>query len=69
MRTSLIVVGLLMVVVGAVWTFQGLGYLQGSPMTDQPVWATVGPIVAGLGVALAWVAWRGAGHRDDDSRR
>ena len=59
MRTALILVGLLMVVVGAVWTFQGLGYMEGSPMTGEPFWATVGPAVAGLGVALAWVAWRG----------
>ncbi len=63
MRTSLIIVGLLMLVVGAVWTFQGLGYLEGSPMTGESFWATVGPIVAGLGVALSWVAWRGPGHR------
>jgi hypothetical protein len=61
MRTSLIIVGLLMLVVGGVWTFQGLGYLEGSPMTDDSFWATVGPIVAGLGVALSWVAWRGPG--------
>jgi hypothetical protein len=26
-------VAVAMVVVGAVWTFQGLGYLEGSPMT------------------------------------
>lgn len=63
MRTSLVIVGLLMLVVGAVWTFQGLGYLAGSPMTGDSFWATVGPIVAGLGVALAWVAWRGPGRR------
>ncbi len=57
------VVGLLLAVVGALWTFQGLGYVGGSPMTDESVWAVVGPIVAGLGVALAWVAWRGPGNR------
>lgn len=59
MRTSLIIVGVLLAAVGAVWTFQGLGYLVGSPMTGESFWAIVGPIVAGLGVALAWVAWRG----------
>jgi hypothetical protein len=63
MRTSLIIVGLLMLVVGAVWTFQGLGYLEGSEMSGESFWATVGPIVAGLGVALSWVAWRGTGKR------
>lgn len=49
-----------MVVVGAVWTFQGLGYLKGSPMTGVKTWAVIGPIVAGLGVALAYVGLRGA---------
>jgi len=44
-----------MLVVGALWTFQGLGYLKGSPMTGVQTWAVIGPIVAGLGVALAIV--------------
>ena len=41
-----------MIVVGLVWTFQGLGYWEGSAMTGQDVWAVIGPAVAGLGVAL-----------------
>jgi ABC-type proline/glycine betaine transport system permease subunit len=57
-RTVVILIGLAMVVIGAIWTFQGLGYLEGSPMTGVKLWATVGPIVAGLGVALAIVGWR-----------
>ena len=59
----MVIVGVLLTVVGAVWTFQGLGYIEGSPMTGESLWATVGPIVAGLGVALAWVAWRGPRNR------
>jgi hypothetical protein len=51
-----------MVVVGAVWTLQGLGYVKGSAMTGVETWAIVGPIVAGLGVALAFVGLRGS-HR------
>jgi len=54
--------GVLMVVIGAVWTFQGLGYLEGSPMTGVELWAVLGPIVAGLGVALAYVGLRGSGR-------
>jgi hypothetical protein len=61
-KTLPITIGVLMVVVGAVWTFQGLGYLKGSPMTGVQFWAVVGPIMAGLGVALAYVGIRGAGH-------
>lgn len=45
--------GLILLLMGAVWTLQGLGTLTGSPMTDQTLWAVVGPIVAVAGVALA----------------
>ncbi len=56
MRKSLpLVLGGLMVIVGAIWTFQGLGYLEGSPMTGVEIWAILGPLVAGLGVALVIV--------------
>jgi hypothetical protein len=44
--------GLLAVVVGAVWTLQGLGYLGGSAMTGETVWAIVGPVVGVVGLAL-----------------
>jgi hypothetical protein len=54
-----VTIGVVMLVVGAVWTFQGLGYLKGSPMTGVQLWAIVGPIVAGLGVALCIVGLRG----------
>lgn len=50
-----LVAALLMVVVGGVFTFQGLGYLEGSSMTGDDTWALIGPILAGLGVALGIV--------------
>ena len=59
MRPLLIALGVVMVATGGVWTAQGLGYLEGSPMTDQSIWAILGPLVAGLGVALVFVAARG----------
>jgi len=49
------VLGALMAVVGLIWTLQGLGYLKGSAMTGVHLWAVLGPIVAGLGVALVIV--------------
>ena len=58
MRPLLIALGAAMVLIGAVWTAQGLGYLEGSPMTDMQVWAIIGPLVAGLGVALVIVGAR-----------
>ena len=44
---------LLMILVGGVWAFQGMGYLHGSPMTGSQTWTITGSILAGLGVALA----------------
>ncbi len=61
MRALLIALGAVMVVVGALWTGQGLGYIGGSPMTDQSIWAIIGPILAGLGVGLVVVASRRPG--------
>jgi hypothetical protein len=54
-RTAGLVLAVLMVGVGALWTFQGLGYLEGSFMTDSRTWATIGPILAGFGLALGIV--------------
>lgn len=54
-RTVGLAFAVLLVLTGAVWTAQGLGWLKGSPMTGVTAWATLGPIVSGLGVALAIV--------------
>ena len=54
-RTVLLVLAVLLMAVGALWTFQGLGYVEGSSMTGERTWAVVGPLVAGLGLALAIV--------------
>lgn len=57
-RTLPIALGVLMTVVGVVWTFQGLGYIEGSAMTGVEVWAVIGPLLAGFGVALVYVGLR-----------
>ncbi|HEU4332119.1 MAG TPA: hypothetical protein VFR40_13465 [Lapillicoccus sp.] len=51
-RTALLILGGLLIAVGAVWTLQGLGYLPGSVMSGVTFWAIVGPIVALVGVVL-----------------
>jgi hypothetical protein len=57
-RILALVGGGLMALVGLLWTLQGLDYVGGSAMTGQATWAIVGPLVAGLGVALVIVAAR-----------
>jgi hypothetical protein len=51
-------IGLLAVVLGVVWTMQGLDLLGGSAMSGNTFWAVVGPIVAVGGVALIVVGLR-----------
>ncbi len=48
----LITVGVLVIIVGAVFTFQGLGVIGGSAMTGNTIWAIIGPIIALVGIAL-----------------
>jgi len=57
-RVVALVMSGLLVAVGLLWTFQGLGYVKGSAMTGVAFWAVLGPAVAGFGVALAIVALR-----------
>ena len=59
-KTLPVTLGILMVVIGVIWTLQGLGYVKGSPMTGVQLWAILGPLLAGLGVALAYVGLRGS---------
>ncbi len=53
-----LLLGVMMIGAGAVWTFQGLGYIEGSAMSGVETWAIIGPLVAGLGVALLIVVLR-----------
>ena len=55
-RPALVALGLMLVVIGVVWTLQGLGYVGGSVMSGVTVWAVIGPIVAIVGF---WLAMRG----------
>lgn len=51
-KAAVIALGAMLVVIGAVFTFQGLGYLAGSAMTGVTLWAVIGPIVALVGLVL-----------------
>lgn len=63
-RTVALVLGVVLLLVGLLWTLQGLGVVGGSPMSGVTLWAVVGPVVALLGVLLAVVGGRrGSGPR------
>jgi len=50
MRFVWMIVGVLAVVVGVLWTLQGLNIVGGSAMSGNSTWAIVGPIVAVVGM-------------------
>ena len=52
--TGRIVAGLTLVVLGIVWTLQGLDLLgQDGGMNDRPEWVVIGVVAGAVGVALA----------------
>lgn len=50
-----IVLGVLLVLVGGVWTGQGLGYITGSFMTGERLWTSIGLVCVAGGIAL--IVW------------
>jgi hypothetical protein len=45
-------IGVVLVVIGGLWTLQGLGLVQGSPMTGSTIWVVLGLVVVASGVAV-----------------
>jgi len=53
MRWALLIPGVIALLIGGVWFFQGVGMLLGSPMTSQPFWAVAGGVLFIVGIALS----------------
>ena len=51
-------IGILLVLVGLLWTLQGLDIVGGSGMSGVAIWAVIGPFVALIGVVVALGARR-----------
>jgi hypothetical protein len=47
-----IVIGVVAIVIGVVWFFQGIGRLAGSPMTGVGFWAWAGTALVVVGVLM-----------------
>ncbi|WP_314503574.1 hypothetical protein [uncultured Microbacterium sp.] len=60
-----LVSGVILSVVGLIWTLQGVGILGGSVMSGESLWAIIGPIVLLVGVGLIIV---GMSRRRDRTR-
>ncbi len=53
MRQTLLITGILMALAGTLFTLQGFGAVQGSPMSNTTTWSVLGPVIAVTGVVLA----------------
>jgi hypothetical protein len=51
-KSVLVTVGVIVAVLGAIFTLQGLGFIGGSAMTGSTLWAVLGPIIAVAGIAI-----------------
>jgi hypothetical protein len=63
MRWVWLVLGILLILAGGVWTLQGLGVLGGSAMSNDTKWAVIGPIVALVGLVLTVIGARARARR------
>jgi hypothetical protein len=59
MRTESAVLGILLIVAGALFFLQGLNVVLGSFMSGRPEWAVIGALGVVAGVALLVAARRG----------
>jgi hypothetical protein len=56
MRVVWLVIGVLALIAGIIWTLQGLNVIGGSAMSGQTMWAIIGPIVGIIGLVLLIVS-------------
>jgi hypothetical protein len=58
MRWVGLIIGGIAVLIGLIWTLQGLNILGGSVMSGQTIFVVIGPLVAVVGVVLVVVGVR-----------
>jgi uncharacterized membrane protein len=58
MKIILIIIGVLLIIMGTIWFFQGINVLPGSFMTGQIRWAIYGGATVIVGIVLIVLASR-----------
>jgi hypothetical protein len=59
MRSAIVFgVGVLLALAGLLFALQGFGAVGGSPMSNTTTWSILGPIIALIGLAIVFAAWR-----------
>jgi uncharacterized membrane protein YidH (DUF202 family) len=58
-RSILVIVGVVIALLGLLFTLQGVGIVKGSAMTGSTLWTVVGPVIIAVGLLVAAFAmWR-----------
>lgn len=59
MRSAFLVLfGVIIALFGLLFTLQGFGMVQGSPMSNTTTWSVLGPIIALAGAGMAFLGYR-----------
>ena len=58
-KPGLLVVGVMLVLLGALFTLQGFDVVQGSAISGSAFWAVAGPVIVVAGLATARIGVRG----------
>ncbi|MDQ6641502.1 MAG: hypothetical protein M3Y66_03295 [Actinomycetota bacterium] len=67
-KPGLVALGAFLVVIGAVWFGQGIGWIGGSAMTGVTLWAVAGPVVALAGLSVIGLGLTRRSGGDDAGR-
>jgi amino acid transporter len=59
------VLGVIVALVGIVFTLQGIGVMSGSSMSNTTTWSILGPIIAIVGALLVYRGTRPLPDRDN----
>ena len=57
-RAIIVILGVLVAAAGVLFALQGFGVVSGSAMTGTTTWSILGPIIALIGIAIAFAGWR-----------
>jgi uncharacterized membrane protein len=58
MKIILSIIGILLILMGAIWFLQGINVIPGSIMTGQTQWAIYGALAIIVGIGLLVLAYR-----------
>ena len=57
-RGTLVLIGGIVALLGAIFSLQGFGALQGSPMSDTTTWSVAGPVIVVVGLGIVFFGIR-----------